>query len=72
MEFNPEKCEVLRIGRKRYIVRNDYVLHGKTLKSADSAKYLGVTLSTDLRWNRHIDNITHKANQTLGFLRKNL
>ena len=72
MEFNPEKCEVLRIGRKRYIVRNDYVLHGKTLKSADSAKYLGVTLSTDLRWNRHIDNITHKANQTLGFLRRNL
>ena len=42
------------------------------MKSADSAKYLGVTLSTDLRWNRHIDNITHKANQTLGFLRRNL
>ena len=40
MEFNPEKCEVLRIGRKHYIVSNDYVLHRKTLKSADSAKYL--------------------------------
>ena len=61
MEFHPDKCEVLRAGRKRVMVQNDYIrLHGETLATADSAKYLGVTIASDLRWNKHID-ITSKA-----------
>ena len=44
----------------------------KELEIGRFSEISGVTLSTDLRWNRHIDNITHKANQTLGFLRRNL
>ena len=35
-------------------------------------KYLGIWFSKDLKWNRHIDEITAKANGTLGFLRRNL
>ena len=72
MEFHPDKCEVLRVGRKRVMVQNDYVLHGKILASADSVKYLGVNIASDLRWNKHIDIITSKANRTLGFLKRNL
>ena len=34
--------------------------------------YLGVTLSEDLSWSKHIDNITNKAFSTIGFLRRNL
>ena len=33
--------------------------------------YLGVTISEDLR-GKHIDVITKKANQTHGFLRRNI
>jgi len=51
MEFHPEKCEVLSVGRKCNLVQNDYVLHGKTLASVNSAKYLGDTITHDLRWN---------------------
>ena len=40
--------------------------------SLKSAKYLGVTMQEDLIWDLHIDNICNKANQTLGFLRRNL
>ena len=54
------------------MVQNDYNLHGKTLATADLAKYLGVTIASDLRWNKHIDTITSKANRTLGFLKRNL
>ena len=72
MEFHPEKCEVLRVGHKCKLVQNDYVLHGNTLASMNSVKYLGVTITHDLRWNSHIDNITSKANRTLAFLRRNL
>jgi len=31
-----------------------------------------VTISEDLRWESHINNICGKANKTLGFLRRNL
>jgi hypothetical protein len=42
------------------------------LESVDKAKYLGVTISEDLKWESQINNICGKANKTLGFLRRNL
>ena len=33
---------------------------------------LGVTVTSDLKWNSHIRNVCSKANRTLGFLRRNL
>lgn len=32
-------------------------------------KYLGVTISKDLRWDSHIMNMVNKTNKTLDFLR---
>ena len=40
------------------------------LDSLLSAKYLGITISDDLSWSTHIDNIIKSANQTLGFLKR--
>ena len=36
------------------------------------AKYLGVTLSNNLEWSKHIATMTNKANSKLSFLRRNL
>ena len=36
------------------------------------AKYLGVTMSNDLEWSKHIATMTNKANSKLSFLRRNL
>ena len=38
----------------------------------DNIKYLGVTVTKDLKWNIHVSNVCTKANRTLGFLRGNL
>ena len=35
------------------------------------AKYLGVALSNDLEWSKHIATMTNKANSKLSFLRRN-
>ena len=72
MEFHPEKCEVINITRKRNINHHPYTLHGHQLKHVDQTKYLGVTITGDFRWNKHIDNISAKANNTLNFLRRNI
>lgn len=72
MEFNPDKCEILRIHRKKKPILFPYRLHDTLLKSADKSKYLGVTISKDLNWAPHINNITAKANSTLRFIKRNV
>ena len=72
MEFHPGKCQVMSITRKRHPLIRNYLLHGTVLERVKSAKYLGVNLSDDLRWNQHVDAITAKASRSLGFLRRNL
>ena len=66
MEFHPTKCKVLRVTRSRSPSIFNYTLHGTTLKSTASTKYLGVTLTKDLTWGKHVHNIRAKANQQLA------
>jgi phage-related holin len=42
----------------------NYYIHGKQLQIVDNAKYLGLTISKNLSWNNHVNNITKKANST--------
>ena len=72
MKFNPSKCQVIHITKRKTVIPTKYTLHNTILESVTSAKYLGITISNDLTWNTHINNITKKANQTLGFLRRNI
>ena len=72
MSFHPGKCNVLTISRKNNTIPTSYKLHGHTLKTVESAKYLGCTFTSDLRWNDHVNNICNKANRTIGFLKRNL
>ena len=71
MKFNAAKCNVMRtlggIHSERF-----YTMKDQILKEVTHAKYLGVTLSNDLTWSYHIDQVLLKANQKLGFIRRNL
>ena len=73
MSFHPEKYTVLRmITNKRYRRQTNYFLHGQRLQVTDNAKYLGVTLSDDLQWEKHTQATSANASRTFGFLRRNL
>ena len=72
MSFNPSKCQVIHVTRCNTPFQTKYNLHGCVLKSVPSAKYLGVTISEDLKWTDHINDISKKANQTQGFLKRNI
>ena len=53
-------------------IPTQYTLHNCILESVSSANYLGVDISSDLSWDTHINRISKKANNTLGFLRRNI
>jgi len=72
MEFHPDKCQIIPITRNKKPVHNKYTLNGHVLQTTQNAKYLGLTVTPNLSWNTHIDNITCKANKTLGFVRRNI
>ena len=73
MRFQPVKCNMTQLLRK--LIKKFhalYTLEGTDLENIESIKYLGVTITCDLRWNTHVSNVCTKANRTLGFLRRNL
>ena len=55
MSFNPDKCEVILITKKRRPIDANYTIHGK-----QECKVPG---SPDQRqsWNAHVDTVTKKA-----------
>ena len=73
MRFQPVKCNMMQLTRKRIKkIHASYTLEGTNLENVESIKYHGVTITSDLRWNTHVSNVCTKANRTLGFLRRNL
>ena len=72
MEFNSSKCQSMTITRKRHPKFNTYFLHGKQLEHVSEVKYLGITISQDLKWNAHIEAACSRARGILGFLGRNL
>ena len=72
MKFYSSKCTKMKVTSKREPILSDYYLHGHIIANEPLAKYLGFTLTQDLNWDTHIQNICVKAIQTIGFLRRNL
>ena len=73
MRFNPSKCYVLRITRKKKnILTPQYEMMGSILEEVDHHPYLGIELDNKLNWNIQIDQCTAKAHKTLNFLRRNM
>ena len=77
LNFNVSKCNILHLARKVAKPVRFYTLGGEILNSVSEAKYLGITLSNNYgsrssQWKAHVAETVSKANQRLGFLRRNL
>jgi len=58
MQFNPAKCNVMRIHRLQSPFLRTCKFSGTILAEVEQAKYLGITLSDKLDWEAQVDNIT--------------
>ena len=63
MEFNPSKCEFLRITNKKNPIVFNYCIEAVPIAQVAHTKYLGVTISSNLSWNEHVQRIINQAKQ---------
>jgi len=71
MPFNLTKCEYLIVTNKSSPLVCQYKLNDYKLQRVLSAKYLGVTISSNLSWSTHISGVIGRANSALSFFRRN-
>ena len=71
LNFNVSKCVHLRIRPARLSPANtEYMLNSQSIPILTSTKYLGIEIHENLSWGKHLQNISTKANQTLGAIRR--
>ena len=71
MRFNSKKCHILSISRQRNKSSPVYYLGTDVLSTVSCHTYLGITVSSDLKWHEHISNICLKATRAVSFVRRN-
>ena len=68
--FNPSKTEVLLISNTFIDFDMQLVMDNSVLKIVDMHKHLGVTLSSNNKWNKHVELIIKSASKQVSYLRK--
>jgi len=72
MQFNVDKCNTLHVSSPRKKIITPYFMHGQKLDRVTETKYLGVTITEDLKWNTHISKIVNSANSMMGMIKRNI
>ena len=72
MKFNTDKCHTIRFTLRRNLIDAYYHMGESLLTMVPDYPYLGLSLSSNLSWQNHINTITAKANRMLGLVRRNL
>ena len=67
-----QRVIVTQVSRIRLPFLHSYTLSGQVLGEVEDTKYLGITLSDNLDWSKHITTTTAKTNARLSFIKLNL
>ena len=71
MEFNIDKCQSMTISRKTISNYFNHALHNKNLGQVNKVKYLGIQITSNLKWDEHIEAACSRAKGVLWFLSRN-
>ena len=72
MKLNSTKCKVMHVTRSKKLILTTYYLpdSNQPLDVVPSYKYLGVILSKDLTWTKHVNFVRAKCSRLAGFIRR--
>ena len=72
MYFNPSKCNIIHVSRKKKPLLYTYHIKSTNLKAVDIATYLGIEVSKELTWHKQVSKVAAKENRVLRFVRLNI
>jgi hypothetical protein len=70
MQANPDKFQVLAVGKKTYEKRPTFNIQNFELTCEDSVKLLGIEIDYQLNFDTHISTICRKASQQLNIIKR--
>ena len=70
MRFQSVKCNMMQLTKIHNKIQASFTFEGPVLVNVEIIKYLGVTITSDLKWNTHIRNECTKARRILDFIRR--
>ena len=59
MQCNVDKCKILHIGNNKQLTK--YTINGSELSKVNHEKDLGITISNDLKPDKHCSDVLKKA-----------
>ena len=69
VQLHPDKCKELRITfSKNPSVLDPLIVNGKKIETVDNVKLLEVTMSSDLTWNVHIEEVIKLKRRTRDYI----
>ena len=70
LELNASKCKYMANPKKRqrHQPMNQLTISNALLEKVSDFKYLGVSLSDDLTWTKHVEQITKRATKQAGLI----
>lgn len=69
LPINISKCCVMDITTNNSFFPPIMIEEGSTLNQVDSVKLLGVTISSNMKWDRHVNTVLKKANKKIYVIR---
>ena len=72
MCLNADKCKVMRLSKKLACDGNipSYKISNSSLSVVQNYKYLGVIISSNLKWNDHVNHVASRTSRLLGFIKR--
>ena len=70
MQVNASKTKEMVIGKRTVTAPSLYTLNSQPIDRVEEFKLLGVWVSANLTWNKHVDHMISKATSSLYFLKQ--
>ena len=69
LSLNPANCKTMLLSRMRNLsYPPQFLLNKVLLEQVETFKYLGVLISSDLSWSKHVDSICAKGKKLIGLV----